>query len=366
MRTLPTTMIQVLAPFAPLFSQRVWQHAKVLLAGAVLAPGGRTVSSALRATGLVQERCFHRYHRVLSRARWSSREASRILSGLLVEAFVPDGPLVLGIDETLERRRGKKIAAKGIYRDPVRSSHGHFVKASALRWVCVTLLAPVPWASRVWALPFLSTLAPSERYAQERGKRHKKLTEWAWQLLLLVRRWYPEREIVAVADGGYASLKLLERCRRLSTPITFITRLRLDAALYEPAPPRYPRQMGRPRLKGERLPNLSVIAEDRSTELGAARDQRLVRCAGAHGGVRLGHGALVPHRIGAGTPALGVDPRSARRVRDSGLTLYRSRCQARADNLLVRKTLANGGHLSRSTSAPEVRDAASLVAGGDP
>jgi hypothetical protein len=259
-------MIQVLAPFAPLFSQRVWQHAKVLLAGAVLAPGGRTVSSALRATGLDQERCFHRYHRVLSRARWSSREASRILSGLLVEAFVPDGPLVLGIDETLERRRGKKIAAKGIYRDPVRSSHGHFVKASALRWVCVTLLAPVPWASRVWALPFLSTLAPSERYAQERGKRHKKLTEWAWQLLLLVRRWYPEREIVAVADGGYASLKLLERCRRLSTPITFITRLRLDAALYEPAPPRYPRQMGRPRLKGERLPNLSVIAEDPSTE----------------------------------------------------------------------------------------------------
>ena len=259
-------MIQVLAPFAPLFSERVFQHAKVLLAGAVLAPGRRTVSSALRAMGLDQERRFHRYHRVLSRASWSSREASRILLGLLVEAFVPDGPLVLGIDETLERRRGKKIAAKGIYRDPVRSSHGHFVKTSGLRWVCVTLLTPIPWAKRVWALPFLSALAPSERYAQERGKRHKKLTEWAWQLLLLVRRWYPQREIVAVADGGYASLKLLDRCRSLSNPITFITRLRLDAALYEPAPPRRPHQMGRPRLKGERLPSLSVVAEDPSTE----------------------------------------------------------------------------------------------------
>src|SRR5215212_10388439 len=104
------------------------------------------------------------------------------------------------------------------------------------------LLVEVPWAARVWALPFLSALAPSERYAAKRGKRHKKITEWAWQLLLLLRRWYPEREIVAVANRAYASLKLLESCRKLSKPITFVTR-----------------------LKGERLPNLSEVAEDPST-----------------------------------------------------------------------------------------------------
>src|SRR5215212_2216667 len=248
MRTLPTTMIRVLVPFAPLFSERVFQHVQVLLAGAILAPGKRTVSSALRAMGLDRQRNFHRYHRVLF--------------GLLVEALVPDGPLVVGVDETLERRKGKKIRAKGIYRDPVRSSHSHFVKASGLRWVCVSLLAEIPWARRVWALPFLCALAHSERHAKECGKRHKPLTEWAGQLLLLVRRWCPGREIVAVADGGYASLKLLDRCRKLREPITFITRLRLDAALYEPAPPRRPGQMGRPRLKGERLANLSVVAED--------------------------------------------------------------------------------------------------------
>jgi hypothetical protein len=215
---------------------------------------------------LQDERCLCRYHRVLNRAVWSSREASRVLLGLLVEAFVPEGPLVLGIDETLERRRGKKISAKGIYRDPVRSSREHFVKTSALRWVCLALLVPVPWASRVWSLPFLSALAYSERYAEEQGKRHKTLTDWAGQLLLLVRRWYPEREIVAVADGGYAALKLLDRCRRLSEPITFITRLRLDAALYKPAPPRHCGQIGRPRLKGDRLPNLSVLAQDPTTD----------------------------------------------------------------------------------------------------
>ena len=266
MRTLPTSMIRVLAPFAPLFSERVWQHVQVLLAGAVLAPGKRTVSSALRAMGLEHHKQFHRYHRVLSRASWSSLAASRVLLGLLVELFVPDGPLLVGIDETLERRWGPKIAARGIYRDPVRSSHEHFVKASGLRWVCMMLLVPVPpWAGRVWALPFLSVLAYSERHATELGKRHKKLTDWAGQMLLLVRRWWPEREIVAVADSTYASLKLLDRCRSLPNPVTFVTRLRLDAALYEPAPPRRPGQMGRPRLKGERLPNLSAVVENPST-----------------------------------------------------------------------------------------------------
>jgi hypothetical protein len=123
----------------------------------------------------------------------------------------------------------------------------------------------IPWAARVWALPFLSALAPSEGYAAKQGKRHKKITEWAWQLLLQVRRWYPEREIVVVADGAYASLKLLDRCRSLSRPVAFITRLRLDAALYEPAPPRRRGQIGRPRKKGERLPNLSVVAGDPTT-----------------------------------------------------------------------------------------------------
>jgi hypothetical protein len=266
MHTLPTAMIQLLAPFVLLFSRSVWARAQVLVVGAILAPGKRTVSSALRAVGLGHTEQFQRYHRVLNRAVWSGREASRVLLGVLVRTFVPDGPLLIGVDETLERRWGKKIAAKGIYRDPVRSTHERFVKASGLRWVCLMLLVPIPWTGRVWALPFLSVLAPSERYAAQRGKRHKKITDWARQALLLVRRWWPEREIVAVADSAYASLQLLASCRRfLPKPVTFITRLRLDAALYDPAPPRRAGQMGRPRLKGERLPNLSDVAEDPST-----------------------------------------------------------------------------------------------------
>ena len=114
----------------------------------------------------------------------------------------------------------------------MRSSRQRFVKASGLRWICVMLLAPVPWAERVWSLPFLSALAYSERYAGETGKRHKPLTEWAWQMLLLVRRWWPDREIVAVGDRQYPSLKLLDRCRKLSNPITFLTRLRVGGMYF--------------------------------------------------------------------------------------------------------------------------------------
>lgn len=265
MPTLPAAMIAILAPFAPLCSRRVWQHAQVLLAGALLAPAQRTVTAVLRVMGLAQLRQFHRYHRVLSRDHWSSLAAGRVLLRLLVAAFVPDGPLVFGIDETIERRRGSKIAAKGIYRDAVRSSKGHFVKASGLRWICLMLLVPIPWAGRVWALPVLTALAPSARYAEAHGRQHKPITAWARQLLLTVRRWWPDRAIVAVADSSYAALDFLAACSGFPTPVTVITRLRLDAALYAPAPPRQPGQTGRPRLKGDRLPTLAAVAADPAT-----------------------------------------------------------------------------------------------------
>ena len=169
MPRLPARFAAVILCFAPLFQQRSWRHAQVLLVGAILAPGRRTVTSILRITGRSRERRFVNYHRVLNRAAWSGRVAARVLLGLLLDAFVPAGPVLLGLDDTIERRRGKRISAKGIYRDPVRSSRGHFVKASGLRWLSLMLLVPISWAGRVWALPFLTALAPSERYCRERG-----------------------------------------------------------------------------------------------------------------------------------------------------------------------------------------------------
>ena len=263
MLRLPPRFAAVILTFAPLFLQRSWRHAVVLLTGAILAPGGRTVTSILRITGMARERRFVNYHRVLNRAAWCPRAASCLLLGLLIAAFAPKGPVVLGIDDTIERRRGKRIAAKGIYRDPVRSSHGHFVKASGLRWLSLMLLAPVPWADRVWALPFLTALAPSERFCQARGRRHKKLTDWGRQLVLQARRWLPGRKLVVVADSGFAALEFLAALGRRG--VACVTRLRLDAALYDPAPPRLPGTNGRPRTKGKRLANLSDVLADPAT-----------------------------------------------------------------------------------------------------
>jgi hypothetical protein len=238
---------------------------QVLVIGAILAPGKRTVTSVLRIMGLSQEKQFQNFHRVLSRARWSSLLISCLLLGMLINTFVPQGPILLGLDDTIERRRGDKIKAKGIYRDPVRSSKSHTVKASGLRWLSLMLLVPIPWAQRVWALPFLTVLAPSERSYHNQDRQHKKLTEWALWMLLQVRKWLPDRYLMVVADASFAAIKLLVGLSQRKDPVHAIVRFRLDAALYEPAPEAVPGQRGRPRKKGKRLPTLEQVAQNPNT-----------------------------------------------------------------------------------------------------
>jgi DDE superfamily endonuclease len=270
MLAVPVTLTRLIVKFAPVFSKRVWAYARVLVVGALLAPGKRTVTAVLRVMGLSQERQFQKYHRVLNRARWSSLALARVLLEMVVQTFAPTGAVVIGIDDTLERRRGEKIKAKGVYRDPVRSSRSQVVKASGLRWLCAMVLTEIPWAGRVWALPFLTALCPSERYHQQRGQRHKPLPQWAGQLIGLSHRWLPGREVVVVADSSYAVLALLKQVSDLPG-VSLITRLRLDAALYDPAPPRAPRQNGRPRKKGARRPTLQHVLSDPQTQWSTIR-----------------------------------------------------------------------------------------------
>ena len=262
MPTLPKSYVSLIQAFAPHFSNCIWQHAQVLLLGAILAPGRRTVTAVLRIMGLSQERQFQTYHRVLNRAVWSSWALSRTLLKLLVQTFVPSGPIICALDPTVERRRGAKIKAKGIYRDPVRSSHSDFVKASGLRWLSLMLLAPIPWAHRVWALPFLTCLAPSQRYYEGKARAHKKVTDWGRQMIRQLRRWLPERALVIVADSEFAAIAWLFRLTQLPGQLCLIVRLRLDAALYQPAPKRTPGTKGRPRKKGQRVPTLAQVAAD--------------------------------------------------------------------------------------------------------
>jgi hypothetical protein len=176
---IPPVLNVWLAVFRPCFTAPVWNHVLVLVAGAVLAPGKRTVTQALRVMGLGDEPGFGRYHEVLNRARWDARGLAQRLLLHVLDTLLPAGPVVIGIDDTIERRWGARIKARGIYRDPVRSSKGHFVKTSGLRWLSLMVIVPIPWATSRWALPFLTVLAPSARWSEANGKRHKTLTAWA-------------------------------------------------------------------------------------------------------------------------------------------------------------------------------------------
>lgn len=262
MPPLPEAIILVLAPFAPLFSHRVWLHAQLLLLGAILSPGARTVTAALRATGLATKRRFTNYHRVLNRATWSGRQASRILLGLLITGLVPPGtPIILGADDTVERRSGRKINAKGCYRDAVRSSKSHVIHCFGLKWVSMMLLVAVPWSRRVWALPFLTTLCwPADKHNRH---RHKTSIDWVRQMSKQVRRWLPERRLVLVVDGGFAAVSLALAC--VKSRVAMVSRLRWDAALYHPPGPQPPGKRGPKPLKGKRQRSLQAWAERSDT-----------------------------------------------------------------------------------------------------
>ena len=259
---LPDALLSRLASLADLFTRPSWENALWLLAGAVLAPGRRTVSAVLRILGRDQDGDFVTFHRVLNRARWSSRLVACRLLHLLVATFVPpDAPIVIGLDDTIERRWGAKINARGIYRDPVRSSKGHFVKTSGLRWLSAMLLVRVPWASRIMALPFLTVLAPSKRFYAEQPRAPKTLTDWARQAILQIHRWLPGRAIVVVADSAFAAVELLAAVRN---HVSVVTRLRLDANLCAPPPPKKPGR-GRPAIRGKALPKLKSLIVDPAT-----------------------------------------------------------------------------------------------------
>ena len=262
----PPEFTELMSVFSSTFSNKIYRRAIILLLGAILTQGKRTVCGILRTLNLSDTKRWDLYHRVLSRAQWSSFKCSKYLGRLIVKRFFKDTKtLVFGIDETIERRSGASIKARGIYRDAVRSSKGHFVKCSGLRWVCVMLLTPISWAQRLWALPFLSILAPSERYNKQRGKKHKKLSDWSLQIAKVINRWFSDFKCIVVADGSYAVMELLSQVCQFQT---WIVRFRMNAALYDFAPiyPEGEKPVGRPPLKGAKQVSLQQRYDDPSTE----------------------------------------------------------------------------------------------------
>jgi hypothetical protein len=256
----PPGFVTWLTPFLAAFSRRTRPTVAALAVGALLAIGPRTVAACLRVIGLAEHPGFAAFHRVLNRNAWSGLALARILLRLVVAAFVPAGPIVIGVDHTLERRRGRHIGPAGHFYDAGRSSPAWQATSRGLRWLSAMVLVEVPFAGHVWALPVLTALTPSKTWSEQHGQRHRPVTDWARRLLLTLRRWLPDRTIVAVMDGEFAALELLHALR---SRMVVITRLRRDARLFDP-PGEWDRR-GRPALKGGRQPTLTARTTDPAT-----------------------------------------------------------------------------------------------------
>jgi hypothetical protein len=250
MTSLSPTILAILMPFAELFSRPVWENALTLLFGAILCRGKRTICAILRVMGLADDTGFAKYHHVLNRVNWSPLLGSKILLQLILELIGKSFPLVIFVDETLERRKGSKIKAKGYYRDAVRSSKNTLVKTTGLKWLSMAVSWRFPFSSRYFALPFMTVLEPSDKSDKLANKRHKTTIQWTTQMLLQIQRWITNVPFILVGDGGFASGKLAWLC--LKHGIALVTRLKMNARLYG-FPPESSGKRGRKRTKGDRL-----------------------------------------------------------------------------------------------------------------
>lgn len=257
MSNFPIEILAVISVFASEFNQPTWKNIQVLLIGAILCQGPRRISSILRIMGLQSESNFSKYHRVLSRAQWDGLMLSKILVGLLIQLLPQSWPIMVAVDETLERRQGKKIKAKGLYRDAVRSTRAKVVTSFGLKWECMMLIVPLPWCSRPWALPFLTVLAPSKKANEKAARRHKTSIDWTCQMVLLLSRWL-RRGWILIGDGAYACMELACVCVRNN--VSLISRLRLDAQLFD-FPVYEKNKRGRKPVKGKRI-HLAALLED--------------------------------------------------------------------------------------------------------
>lgn len=253
MPTLSPVIVSVLVPFASAFTRPTFEHALVLLSGTLLAAGRRTVTAALRALGLSDERHFTTYHRVLNHAVWSPLVLSHLLLTLLLTTLVAaEEPLIVALDDTLERRYGKKVAHKGCYHDAVRSRPDRTITTTGIRWLCGAALVSLPWSTRTWALPFLTIPAPSPAVSATLGKPHRTLPDRAASLVRLLRRWVPDRTIILLGDSTFGVVELALACSRAH--VTWVARMRMTAALYAPVPPQPKSKPGVKPKKGKRLP----------------------------------------------------------------------------------------------------------------
>ena len=299
MLILPSAAESILLSFSCAFTQPTFRRMLCLSTGAILTHGRRTVTSMMWTMRCVTQGHFTNYHRVFSRASWSSWHLGRILAQMIVKLIAADQPVVTSLDDTTAQHRGKRVYGKGCHHDAVRSAHRHVVFKWGHKWVVMTINVKFPFASRPWALPVAAALYRPKELNRKEGRRHKTAPDLARQLMAMLIHWFPQRRFIFLGDGGYASHELARFCSRHARNATLVSRFYANANLYAP-PPKPKGRAGRPRIKGRKLPSPEQVVTQsrlRKTRVswfgGSTRHVGLV--SGAGHWYKSGHG-LVPVR----------------------------------------------------------------------
>ena len=286
MLVIPPFARPLLDQFAPVFFQPTYQRFLVLLVAAILTTGRRTVSNLLRTVPDLAPGDPSSYHRVFSRRRWAALSLARLLAEYIIEHYVPEGPVFLAGDDTVDEHRGAKVHGKGCHRDPVRSTHSFTAYRWGHKWVVLTILVKFPFAVRPWALPVLVALYRSAEKAKANGKgktkdvkdktkakakqrarrkaeagkpRHKTPSELMRQLLAILIHWFPDRQFVFAGDGGYGTHALARFAHRHQRHLGLVSLFYPDANLYDPPPVVAGKRNGRPRKKGDKRPTPEAV-----------------------------------------------------------------------------------------------------------
>jgi hypothetical protein len=286
MLLIPSFAQPLLDQFAPVFSHPTYQRFLVLLIASILTTGRRTVSNLLRTVPGLAPGDPSSYHRVFSRRRWSALLLARLLAKFLLDHCVPDGPVFLAGDDTVDEHRGAKVHGKGCHRDPVRSTHSFTAYRWGHKWVVLTILVKFSFAVRPWALPVLVALYRCAEKAESKSKskskkvkdrtktkaksrarrkaeaakpRHKTPSELMRQLLALLIHWFPDRRFVFAGDGGYGTHALARFAHRHHRHLSLVSLFYPDANLYDPPPVVLGKRNGRPRKKGDKRPTPEAV-----------------------------------------------------------------------------------------------------------
>jgi hypothetical protein len=266
MLSLPSAARPLLMSFSAAFTKPTFRRVLLLMAGAILTLGDRTVTGMLRALRGVAPGDASAYHRVFSRASWSLWPLAKLLAGAVLALVPSTEPVLVAMDDTTAQHRGKCVYGKGCHHDAVRSARKHIVFRWGHRWIVLAISVRLPFSGRRWALPVLTALYRPEALDQREGRRHKTAPELARQLMAALIHWFPERKFIFLGDGGYACHQLARFCHRHRRHATLISRFRGDACLYAPTP-RRGKRTGRPRIKGrKRASPQQVVAHRVLTE----------------------------------------------------------------------------------------------------